>query len=38
MKEEGEEFEKNGNYESAIDTYTTAMICWYGESWNTRYC
>lgn len=29
--EEGEEYEEKGNYEQAIETYTTAIICWYGK-------
>ncbi len=31
LKEEGEEQEKNGDFDQAIETYTTAIICWYGD-------
>lgn len=31
FKEEGEEYERSGDYEQAIETYTTAIICWYNE-------
>ena len=31
MKAEGEAHEKKGNFDEAIDTYSTAIICWYGD-------
>lgn len=37
FKEEGEEYEKSGDYEQAIETYTTAIICWYTDYYDKDY-